>query len=145
MSHHFSRLTVACFDVFCSDSVAVWGFAFFLSLLIAVRNSSVVISGILVPLIGVVVMYIDTALIFILSDFLFRFFLFIVVVYLFVEFSKDMGNPFSRRDGLLFLILYLDDEYRLLCRVDSWDVLYTFEVFKFLWMSCCLFIPFFCL
>ena len=27
LSHHFSRLIVACFDVFGSDSVAVWGFA----------------------------------------------------------------------------------------------------------------------
>ena len=39
LSHHFSRLIVACFDVFGSDSFAVWGFAFS-SLVIAVRNSS---------------------------------------------------------------------------------------------------------
>ena len=50
----------------------------FLSLLIAVRNSSVVISG--HHLIDVVVMHIDDALIFILTDFSFSFFLFIVVV-----------------------------------------------------------------
>ena len=28
LSHHFSRLIFQCFDVLCSDSVAVWGFAF---------------------------------------------------------------------------------------------------------------------
>ena len=38
-------------------------------------------------------MHIDAALIFILTDFLFSFFLFIVVVQCFVEFSKDIGNP----------------------------------------------------
>ena len=49
LSHHFSRLVIACFDVFCSDSVAVCRFAFFfLSLLIAVCSSSVVLSGILI-------------------------------------------------------------------------------------------------
>ena len=49
-------------------------------------------------LIGVVVMHIDAALIFFLTDFFFRLFLFIDVVYLIVEFPRDIGNPCSRRD-----------------------------------------------
>ena len=95
ISHHFSRLIVACFDVFGSDSVAV---AFFLSF---VDCSSQLFSRDLWDsrhLIGVVDMHIDAALIFILTDFLFRFFLFIVVVNLFVEFTKDIGDPHSGRD-----------------------------------------------
>ena len=47
LSHHLFRLFVASFDVSGSDSVAVCRFAFFLSLLIAVCDSSIVISGIL--------------------------------------------------------------------------------------------------
>ena len=58
----------------------------FLSLLIAVRNSSVVISG--HHLIDVVVMHIDAALIFILTDFSFSFVLFIVVVIFFCRFLQ---------------------------------------------------------
>ena len=79
LSHHFSRPIVACFDVFGSDSVAVWGFAFFEF----VDCSSQLFCRDLWDsrhLIGVVVMQIGAALIFILPDFLFRFFLFIVVV-----------------------------------------------------------------
>ena len=46
-------------------------------------------------LISVVVMHTDAALIFTLSGFWFRLFLFIVDVYFFVEFAQDIGNPFS--------------------------------------------------
>ena len=89
-------------------------------------------------LIGVVVMHIDAALILILSDFLSRFFLFVVVLIFSVEFSKDIGNPFTTRDDFPFLVLYLGDEHPLLFRIDYWDVRYTFEVFKYsldVWLS----------
>ena len=82
-------------------------------------------------LIGVVVMHIDAALIFILTDFLFSFFLFIVVVKFFVEFTKDIGNPFSRRDDFPFSFFIFVMGTFFLCRFDSWGFLYTFEVFKF--------------
>ena len=101
LSHHFSRLIVACFDVFCSDSVAVLGSAFFEF----VDCSSQLFCRDLWDsrhFIGVVVLHIDAALIFILTDFLFRFLLFIVV-------------------------LNLGDEHSLLCRFDSWDVPYTLK------------------
>ena len=48
LSHHFSRLLIKIFNVFGSNSFVVRKVAFFLSLLIAVCNSSVVITGILV-------------------------------------------------------------------------------------------------
>ena len=95
LSHHFFRLIVACFDVFCSDSVAVCRFAFFFEF---VDCSSQLFCRDLWDsrhLISVVVMHTDAALIFTLSDFWFRFFLFIVDVYFFVEFAQDIGNPFS--------------------------------------------------
>ena len=81
-------------------------------------------------LIGVVVMHTDAALIVILTDFLFSFFLFIVVEKICVEFPKDIGNLISRRDDFTFLVLYLGDEHSFLCKFDSLDVLYTFQVFK---------------
>ena len=131
LSHHFSRLIVACFDVFSSDSVAVWGFALFLSLLIAVRNSSVVISGILV--ISLVLLLCTSMLLTLSSSpiscsvsscFLSS--------YIFCRILPRHWQSLFR-DVVIspFLILYLGDEHSLLCRFDSWDVLYTFEIFKY--------------
>ena len=108
---------------------AVWGFAFFEF----VDCSSQLFCRDLWDFrhLIVVVVHIGAALIFIFSDFFFRVFLFIVVEYFFVEFSKDIGNPFPRRDGFTLLILYLGDEHPPRCRFDSCDVLYTLQVFKY--------------
>ena len=81
-------------------------------------------------LIGVVVVHIGAAFIFILSESCSDS-PSALSSYFFVEFSNDIGNPFSRRDGFTFLILYLGDEHPLLCRTDSWDVPYPFEVFNY--------------
>ena len=87
--HHFSRLIVACFDVFGTNSIAVWGFCLFLSLLIAFCNSSVVTSGILL-----------SSLISCSKSSL------VVLVKSIVEFTKDVGNSFSRCDAFSFVVLY---------------------------------------
>ena len=78
LSYHLFRLIVACFDVFGTDSVAVCRYAF-LSLLIAVSNSSVAISGILIISLVSLFLHIDAAFIFILFVFSFSFFVFLVV------------------------------------------------------------------
>ena len=53
---------------------------------------------------------------------------FTVLVLSFVEFSKGIGNSFSRCDDFPFLILYLGDEL-FFARLKSSNIL---------WMSCCL-------
>ena len=83
--------------------------------------------------------HIDAALIFIFTDFLFSFFLFIVIVIFFVEFTKDIGNSLPRRDDLSFFILYLGDEHSSLCRGMFFTPLKSSSI---RWMSCCLFIFF---
>ena len=80
----------------------------FLSLLIALCNSSVVIPSIL------------------LSSLVSCF----VLVKSFVEFSKGIGNSFLRCDAFSFVVLYFCDEYSLLCGFDPWDISDTFELFK---------------
>ena len=49
---------------------------------------------------------------------------------IFVEFSKDNGNPFTRRDDFFSPILYLCDEHFLLCRLIPGMFLTPFEVFE---------------
>ena len=98
-----------------------------MSLLIAVCNSSVVISGILI----ISFVFLLCCSHFHSLRFLGPFLLVHCRRIFFVEFSKDIGNPFSRSDDFTFIILYLGVEHILLCRFDSWDVLYTFEVYKY--------------
>ena len=82
-------------------------------------------------LIGVDVMHIDAALIFILSDFLFRFFLFIVVETLTIPFRDVMMSPFS------FFILVMST----LFVADLIPAMFftPLKSSSILWMSCCLF------
>ena len=104
----------------------------FLSLLIAVRNSSVVISGVLFSSSHWCCCCAHRCCFHCHSlRFLVQIRLARCRRIFFVGFSKDIGNPFTRRDDLSFLILYLCDEHLLLCRFDSWYVPYTFEVFKY--------------
>ena len=70
---------------------------------------------------------------------------------IFVEFSKDIGNPFSRRDDFSFLILYLGDEHLFFadlipgCSSHLWslqvflDVLLSFHSFLSLIHVLCIF------
>ena len=48
----------------------------------------------------------------------------------FVEFSKGIGDSFSRGDAFTFFVLYFCDEDSLLCCFDSRDISDTFELFK---------------
>ena len=63
--------------------------------------------------------------------FISKFVLLIVVVKFFVEFTEDIGNPFTRRDDFSAFILKHCNEHFLFCRFDSWDVADTFEVFEY--------------
>ena len=95
-----------------------------LSLLIAVRHSSVVISGILV--ISLVLLLCTSVLLSFSFSILVQSLLFFAVEY----FCRILQRH-RRRDDFTFLILYLGDEHPLLCRLDSWDVLYLVEVFAY--------------
>ena len=48
-----------------------------------------------------------------------------------VEFSKGIGDSFSRSDAFTFFVLYFCDEDSLLCCFDSRDISDTFEFFKY--------------
>ena len=47
----------------------------------------------------------------------------------FVEFSKGIGDSFSRGDAFTFFVLYFCED-SLLCCFDSRDISDTFELFK---------------
>ena len=124
-----------CFDVLGSDPVAVWWFAFFEF----VDCSTQLFCRDLWDsrhFIGVVVTLISAAFIFILSDFLFRFFTLIVVVPFVVELSKDIGNPFSRCADFSFFFCIL--VMRILFFADLIPVLFftPLNSSSILWMSC---------
>ena len=53
-----------------------------------------------------------------------------VLVEFFVEFSKNIGNSFSRCDAFSFFVLYFCDECSLLCCFDPRGISDTFELFK---------------
>ena len=55
---------------------------------------------------------------------------FTVFVESFVEFSKGIGNSFSRGDAFTFFILYFCDENSLICCCDSRNISDTSELFK---------------
>ena len=138
LSHHFSRLIIACFVVFCSDSVAVWGFAIFEF----VDCSSQLFCRDLWDScrhIGVAAVHVNAALIFVLTEFLFSLYFFFVVNF-FVEFSEDIGNPISRRDDFpfSFFILVMSS----LCFADLIPGMFftPLKSASIRWMSCCLFI-----
>ena len=114
LSHHFSRLIVAIFDVFGSYSISVWRLASF--------------------------EFADCTLKFFRRDFRYSFvifrFMFRVVfstdfVESLVEFSKGIGDSFSRSDAFTFCVLYFCDEDSLLCCFDSRNISDTFEFFKY--------------
>ena len=65
-----------------------------------------------------------------ITHFMFGVISFTVLVESFVEFSKSIGNSFSRCDAFSFLVLYFCDEYSLLCCFDSRNISDTFELFK---------------
>ena len=52
----------------------------------------------------------------------------VVLVKFFVEFSKDVGNSFSRCDAFTIVVFYLCVGYFLLCWFDSRVISYTFEL-----------------
>ena len=55
---------------------------------------------------------------------------FFVLVESFVEFSKSIGNSFSRCDAFTFFVLYFCDENSLLCYFGPRNISDTFELFK---------------
>ena len=86
-----------------------------LSLLIAVGNSSVVISGILSRLFGIFVVHVCVAVVAVIIHFMFRVVFRVVLVKSFLEVTKDVGNSFSRCDAFAFVVSFFCDEYLLLC------------------------------
>ena len=55
---------------------------------------------------------------------------FTVFIESFVEFSKGIGDSFSRGDAFTFFVVYFCDENSLLCCFDFRDISDTFELFK---------------
>ena len=113
LSHQFSRLVVAIFDVFGSYSFAVWRFACFEFADCALWF-----------------FWRDFRYSFVITHFMFWVVFFTVFVESFVEFSKGIGNSFSRGDAFTFFVLYFCDEDSLLCCFDSRNISDTFELFK---------------
>ena len=86
--------------------------------------------------IGVAAVHVDAALSFVLTEFLFSFFLFIVVVlfFFFGEITKDIGIPFPRRDVVMSTFLFAD--------LIPGMFFTPLKSSSIRWMSCCLFILF---
>ena len=115
----------------------------FLSLLIAVCNSSVVISGI--PAVSPVLLLCTSVLLLfiIFTQFMFWFIFLCVFVKSFVEFTKDIGNSFPRCDAIPFSFFIF--VMSTLFFADLIPVIFrtTLNSSRILWMSCCLCILFF--
>ena len=66
-------------------------------------------------LFGIVVVRVCVAVVAVIIHFMFRVVFLVVLVKSFVEFSRDVGNSFSRCDAFSFVVFYFCDEYFLLC------------------------------
>ena len=66
----------------------------------------------------------------------------LLAVFFFVEFSKDIGNPFSRRDDFSFSFFILVMSTLFFADLIPGMFLTPLKSSSILWMSCCLFILF---
>ena len=107
------------------------GICLFLSLLIAVRNSSVVISWILIISFWCCCYAHRCCSHFHSHRFLVQFILVHCRRFPFCRAPQRHGQSLFETWWFHHLILYLGDEHSSFCRFDSWDVLCTFEVFKY--------------